>query len=57
MGHPVLGDKLYGSQRGLNRHALHAKTLGFYHPATKKLMEFDSELPKDMEELIKRGRI
>lgn len=34
------------------RHALHAKTLGFTHPETKEFMEFDSELPEDMANLL-----
>ena len=34
------------------RQALHAKTLGFIHPETKKEMRFDSELPEDMQNLI-----
>ncbi len=33
---------------GLNRQALHAKTLGFIHPITKEAMSFNSNLPKDM---------
>ncbi len=57
IGHPVIGDKLYGSPKGLNRQALHAKTLGFFHPATKKFMEFDSELPEDMAGLIAKGKL
>lgn len=57
MGHPILGDRLYGSSKGMGRQALHAKTLGFFHPATKKFMEFDSPLPADMKELIERGRV
>ncbi|UCD55033.1 MAG: RluA family pseudouridine synthase [Candidatus Omnitrophota bacterium] len=57
MGHPVVGDKLYGSSRGMNRQALHAKTLGFFHPTTKKFMEFDSELPRDMQQLIEKGKL
>lgn len=36
------------------RQALHAKTLGFVHPHTKEFMRFDSELPADMQLLIKR---
>ncbi|HTR81724.1 MAG TPA: RluA family pseudouridine synthase [Bacteroidota bacterium] len=35
------------------RQALHAKQLGFVHPKTKELMRFDSELPKDMSEVLK----
>ncbi len=57
LGHPVIGDKLYGSAKGLNRQALHAKTLGFFHPATKKFMEFDSEIPRDMADLIAKGEL
>jgi len=34
------------------RQALHAKTLGFIHPATKEFMKFDSELPEDMQRLL-----
>lgn len=36
----------------IERQALHAKTLGFYHPGKKEWMEFDSELPEDMKLLI-----
>jgi len=57
LGHSIIGDKLYGSAKGLSRQALHAKTLGFFHPATKKFMEFDSELPKDMADLIAKGKL
>ena len=38
------------------RQALHAKTLGFEHPSTGKWMQFDSELPQDMVQLIDRWR-
>jgi 23S rRNA pseudouridine1911/1915/1917 synthase len=34
------------------RHALHAKTLGFIHPVTGEQMDFESELPEDMTQLI-----
>jgi len=36
----------------LPRQALHAKTLGFIHPATGQKMQFDSELPDDMKQTI-----
>ncbi len=36
----------------ISRQALHAKSLGFVHPATKKFMRFDSELPEDMKEVL-----
>jgi len=38
------------------RQALHAKTLGFVHPSTKKEMFFDSEWPDDMTQLIEKWR-
>ena len=67
IGHPILGDPLYGGKsrlasvqppalrkglQSLRRQALHAATLGFIHPATKEFMEFSSPLPADMEEAI-----
>lgn len=38
------------------RQALHAKTLGFVHPATGEMMRFDTELPQDMKDLIEKWR-
>src|SRR5574344_1882301 len=38
------------------RQALHARTLGFVHPVTKKQMDFTSELPEDMSMLIQKWR-
>ncbi len=38
------------------RQALHAKTLAFEHPTKKTRMEFDSELPEDMQKLIEKWR-
>lgn len=40
----------------LPRHALHAKSLGFIHPTTNKLITFDSELPDDMQQTILKWR-
>jgi len=40
----------------LPRQALHAKTLGFEHPISKKHMSFDSELPEDMELCLEKWR-
>jgi len=39
-----------------NRQALHAKTLGFFHPETNNWLEFDSEIPDDMSEVIDKWR-
>jgi 23S rRNA pseudouridine1911/1915/1917 synthase len=36
------------------RQALHAKTLGFVHPATKEWIQFDSELPEDFKQAIEK---
>ena len=36
------------------RQALHAKSLGFIHPATKKFIQFDSELPADFREVMEK---
>jgi len=40
----------------LPRHALHAKSLGFTHPATGEKLFFDSELPEDMTQVIEKWR-
>ena len=40
----------------LPRQALHAKTLGFTHPKTGKWMQFDSQLPEDMQTVIEKWR-
>jgi pseudouridine synthase, RluA family len=40
----------------LPRHALHAHTLGFIHPTTKKEMYFESPMPKDMLDAAERWR-
>ena len=36
------------------RHALHARSLGFVHPATKQRLEFDSELPDDFRTVLEK---
>lgn len=38
------------------RHALHAKTIGFIHPKTRQPVQFDSELPEDMQQVIEKWR-
>lgn len=48
IGHPVLGDMVYGKKRpekGLEGQCLHARTLRFIHPRTGKEVEVTSELP------------
>jgi len=55
IGHPLLGDEKYGKRDMPGRPALHAKTLGFIHPITEKYMEFESDLPEDMREIIEKA--
>lgn len=46
LGHPICGDKKYGAKQSrLGRLCLHAKTLRFAHPRTKKDMYFESPVP------------
>jgi 23S rRNA pseudouridine1911/1915/1917 synthase len=62
IGHPLVGDPVYGRTRknhrdllknlGFHRQALHAAHLGFVHPVTKGRLSFDSALPSDMQELF-----
>ncbi|MEA2087537.1 MAG: RluA family pseudouridine synthase [Candidatus Caldatribacteriota bacterium] len=55
IGHPIVGDQLYGRKRrglSINRQALHSYVLGFVHPLSKKYMEFSAPLPRDMQKLI-----
>lgn len=68
LGHPLMGDALYGSGfktkanrlsqearealTALDRQALHAAVLGFEHPSSARTMRFESALPADMERLL-----
>ena len=67
-GNPILGDKSYGKSKkkfkkinlkieneinNFNRQALHAKSLGFIHPKTKREVFFEAKRPDDFEKLIK----
>lgn len=53
-GHPVLGDRMYGSEvNPIGRLGLHAKLLGFDHPVTRKHMVFTSPVPKRFRELLR----
>ncbi len=55
IGHPLLGDELYGGDMELfNRQALHCFELGFYSPRVKEMIRIKSELPQDMRELLSR---
>ena len=67
IGHPILGDPLYGGRKRLasveplplrqglqrlKRQALHAASLGFVHPLTGDVLKFSSPLPEDIQEAI-----
>jgi len=67
IGHPVVGDPVYGARRryppgasddlratldGFRRQALHAMELAFEHPFTGKPLSFEAPLPADMQSLL-----
>ncbi|MBR4496313.1 MAG: RluA family pseudouridine synthase [Acholeplasmatales bacterium] len=53
IGHPLLGDTLYGKKSNLiDRVALHSFKLSFIHPVTKKNIVVEKELPLDMKGLV-----
>lgn len=57
IGHPIIGDTLYGSNSSfISRQALHAYKTNFIHPVTKEKLEFKSDLPEDMINLITQMR-
>jgi 23S rRNA pseudouridine1911/1915/1917 synthase len=57
LGHPVLGDKLYGGKRAGDypRQMLHAWKLAFRHPRTGEQMSFTAPIPQDFEETAPPG--
>jgi 23S rRNA pseudouridine1911/1915/1917 synthase len=57
IGHPVLGDPLYGNKtlnakRGLTRQMLHAESISFIHPRTKQEVTVTAPLPQDMQDCL-----
>ncbi len=64
IGHPLLGDPVYGRTKQVHRgtldaldfkrQALHAALLGFIHPVTGIALSFESAMPTDMQELFSR---
>jgi len=64
IGHPLLGDPVYGRTKPVHRsiletmdfrrQALHAARLGFIHPIESTALAFDSDMPADMQELFDR---
>ena len=67
LGHPLLGDPVYGRTRSehreilkrldFRRQALHAAELGFVHPVTRAKLSFKSALPSDIQELFEALRV
>ena len=53
IGHPIVGDRKYGSTVNIGRLALHARILEFYHPVTGELVHFESPVPKELFKLVK----
>ena len=65
LGHPVMGDTLYGGGRSdfekknakiLEEQCLHACHIGFAHPITGEFLSFDAELPRYFEEVLGKLR-
>ncbi len=64
IGHPLVGDPVYGRTRpahrnilaelGFKRQALHAAVLGFIHPISSETLTFKSETPDDMQRLFRK---
>ena len=63
IGHPIIGDTVYGGGKTpfekanaslLSGQCLHARELTFPHPETKEIMHFETPLPTEFEELLKR---
>lgn len=52
LGHPLLGDELYGTAGPPGRQALHAASLAFRHPISGQVLRFESPLPPDLRELM-----
>ena len=59
LGHPLLGDTVYGSSKNpyhLQGQALHAMILGFVHPITGEYLEFEAPLPEYFSKLLEKLR-
>ena len=57
LGHPVVGDKLYGHEvKSLNGQLLHAYKLSFVHPKTQEKMTFEAKLPDYFENYLKKQK-
>jgi 23S rRNA pseudouridine1911/1915/1917 synthase len=53
LGHPLLGDDLYGGETSLiARQALHCKQVRFIHPFSKEIKTYSAPLPNDIRKII-----
>lgn len=54
LGHPIAGDRKYGAKSSpIHRLALHARTLRFVHPVTRRDMRFETPVPASFEKMVK----
>ena len=57
LGHPLLGDALYGGDcTYISRQALHCTHLQFNHPITNMPLQFDCPLPEDLQQIVKHSK-
>ncbi|MCM1483992.1 MAG: RluA family pseudouridine synthase [Muribaculaceae bacterium] len=55
LGHPISGDRKYGASASpIHRLALHARTLRFVHPITRREMNFTTPIPQSFSRLVRR---
>lgn len=55
LGHPISGDRKYGASASpIHRLALHARTLRFVHPVTRRQMDFTTPVPASFNKLVRR---
>lgn len=56
LGHPIAGDRRYGAKSSpIHRMALHAQTLRFVHPITRKDMNFTTSIPASFAKMVAMG--
>ncbi|MBP6230959.1 MAG: RNA pseudouridine synthase [Paludibacteraceae bacterium] len=54
LGHPIVGDKIYGTVKGYKSLALHSSSLTIKHPITHREMNFATEIPHYFKALLKK---
>lgn len=53
LGHPLVGDRTYGSNADAKRHLLHAAELSFAHPVTGRPVRVKDPVPNDLVEFVR----